>query len=213
MGLPLSESQPWINRVVESLVTDRKIEVPMIVRRRHRLADIIRVKTADHGRKQTRKATNQILDTRPEALATTTQFCATIEEQDYAPSQLEPDTHIFNKHAFDLIGSMNNEERLCAIELDGHENVERWIRNPSYASQGGFWLPKSPGRFYPDFIVELKSQQIVIVEYKNSKLASDPEEQHKRAVGELWADRSDGQCRFAYVIDCDWGTLAGKLAP
>lgn len=88
MGLPLSESQPWINRVVENLLQDRKLELPMLVRRRHRLADVLRVTTADHGRKQTRKATNQILDTRPEALKTSKEFCATIEEQDYAPSQL-----------------------------------------------------------------------------------------------------------------------------
>ena len=101
--------------------------------------------------------------------------------------------------------------RLCSIEIDRHENVERWIRNPSYASQGGFWLPKSPGRFSPDFIVELKSGQTVIVEYKNSTLSADPEEQHKRTVGELWAERSEGQCRFAYVIDRDWATLAEKL--
>jgi type III restriction enzyme len=112
-----------------------------------------------------------------------------------------------------LVGSLNKPERLCAIEIDGHDNVERWIRNPSYASQGGFWLPKSPGRFYPDLIVQLKSGQIVIVEYKNSKLAADPEEQHKRAVGELWAERSDGHCRFAYIIDEDWSTLASKLTP
>jgi type III restriction enzyme len=55
--------------------------------------------------------------------------------------------------------------------------------------------------------------RIVIVEYKNSKLAADPGEQHKRAVGELWAERSDGQCRFAYVIDEDWVALEEKLAP
>lgn len=125
----------------------------------------------------------------------------------------EPDTHIFKKHAFDLIGSLNKAERLCAIELDAHENVERWIRNLSYASQGGFWLPKSPGRFFPDFIVQLKSGQIVIVEYKNSKLAADPEEKHKRAVGELWAERSEGQCRFAYVIGQDWHNLIEALKP
>ena len=65
----------------------RRTSLPMLVRRRHRLADVLRVKTANHGRKQTPKATNQILDTRPEALKTSKDFCATIEEQDYAPSQ------------------------------------------------------------------------------------------------------------------------------
>ncbi len=72
MGLSLNESQPWINRVVETLLNrydgspkpsnslttaseGRRTSLPMLVRRRHRLADVLRVKTADHGRKQTRK--------------------------------------------------------------------------------------------------------------------------------------------------------------
>jgi type III restriction enzyme len=68
-------------------------------------------------------------------------------------------------------------------------------------------LPKSPGKFFPDFIVEMEDGRIVLVEYKMGKMASDPEEQHKKAVGELWAARSNDRCRFAWVVDKDWITL------
>ena len=34
-----------------------------------------------------------------------------------------------------------------------------------------------------------------------------PEELHKKAVGEMWADRSEGKCRFAWIVDKDWNTL------
>lgn len=98
-------------------------------------------------------------------------------------------------------------------KIDDHSNVKRWLRNTDTQTQGGFFLPKSPGRFYPDFIVELNDSTIVLVEYKNRKLASDDEEKHKKAVGEFWESRSNGRCRFAYIVEEDWGELERKLAP
>ncbi len=119
--------------------------------------------------------------------------------------------HIFSHHAFDLIAEMNGEEAECATRIDGHTNVARWIRNPSTPTQGGYWLPKSPGRFFPDFIVELRNGVIVLVEYKMGKMSSDPEEKHKLAVGELWAERSKGRGRFAWVVDKNWQEIENKL--
>lgn len=52
---------------------------------------------------------------------------------------------------------------------------------------------------------------MVLVEYKMGKMASDPEEQHKKAVGELWARRSQGRCRFAWIVDGDWHQLNTEL--
>ena len=72
-------------------------------------------------------------------------------------------------------------------------------------------MPKSPGKYFPDFIVELKDGRIVLVEYKMKKMASDPEEQHKKAVGELWAKRSDNRCSFAWILDKDWQGLKSVL--
>jgi type III restriction enzyme len=86
------------------------------------------------------------------------------------------------------------------------------LRRPTeHATQGGFWLPRSPGKFFPDFIVEMKDGCIVLVEYKMGKMANDPEEQHKKAVGELWAARSNGCCRFAWIVDRNWSTLVESL--
>lgn len=106
---------------------------------------------------------------------------------------------------------MNGEELLCALQIDGHANVARWIRNIEYESQGGFSLPKSPGRFFPDYIVEMNNRQIVLVEYKDKDRAQSPDELHKKAVGELWAQRSEGECRFAWVAAKDWNALHRTL--
>jgi hypothetical protein len=37
------------------------------------------------------------------------------------------------------------------------------------------------------------------------------EEQHKKAVGELWAARSQGRCRFAWLVDKAWHVLNAEL--
>ncbi len=211
MGLAKSESQPWLRRAVTHLTGTRRISLPIIVRRRHRLSDILRAKIADHGRLQTRCATNWLIENRPETIKTSDEHSVLVEEQDYTPSQLFGAGHRFQHHAFDLIFDMNGEEFDCASRIDGHANVARWIRNTEHALQGGFWLPKSPGKFFPDFIVELKDARVVLIEYKMGKMASDPEEQHKKAVGELWASRSEGHCRFGWIVDKNWARLTEVL--
>jgi hypothetical protein len=81
-----------------------------------------------------------------------------------------------------------------------------------HLTQGGFSLPKSPGRFFTDFIVELKNGVTVLIEYKMGKMSHDPEEKHKRAVGELWAQRSHGRTRFGWVVDRRWPEVERVLA-
>ena len=212
VGLPLSQSQPWLAKVVGGLIEGRGLQRGMVVRRRHELAEVLRTKVSDHGRHQTRKATNMLFETMPEAVLTSDEHAVWIEEQEYRPRDLDDSGHRFNRHAFSLVGWMNGEELPCAQQIDVHDNVERWIRNPEHESQGGFWLPKSPGKFFPDFIVELKDGRIVVVEYKMGKMSRDLEELHKKSVGELWAARSEGRCGFAWVVDKNWHTLQDALS-
>ncbi len=135
-----------------------------------------------------------------------------IEEQDYQPTRLLDRGQKFRHHAFDLVADMNGEELECAQRIDDHPNVARWIRNTEHKNHGGYSLPKSPGQFFPDFIVETEDGRIVLVEYKGN-LAEIPEEQHKKAVGELWAERSAGRCGFGWVVNRDWGALENALRP
>lgn len=210
-GLPLAESQPWLRRVVDSLVRGRGISLPLVVRRRHSLGEVIRTKLADHGRRQVREAMNRLIRDEPDSLETSYDFAALIEEQDYAPSELF-EGHGFRKHAFTLVGAMNGEELECATRLDQHSKVRRWIRNLDRETQGGFCLPLSPGRFFPDFVVELENRTLIMVEYKMGKMAHDPAELHKKAVGDLWAARSHSHACFAWVVNRDWQTLEKRLA-
>lgn len=92
----------------------------------------------------------------------------------------------------------DGEEFECAQMIDAHPNVKSWIRNLDFSP--GFWLPTSRGKFYPDFVVELKDGRIAVVEYKGQHLRSEPYEIEKRAVGQLWARKSAGKCRFEFVF-------------
>src|SRR5260221_11392203 len=120
-------------------------------------------------------------------------------EQDYAPYRQYAGAFQYRKHAFDLIGEIGDEESHCAKRIDDHPNVRRWLRNLTQESAGGYCLPLSPGRFFPDFIVELEDGRTAIVEYKGAHLAHDPDELHKKNVGEMWTARSAGHCVFIWV--------------
>jgi type III restriction enzyme len=108
---------------------------------------------------------------------------------------------VFEKHAFDEVGHMNGEEIKWASRINQHANVARWIRNLDRETQGGFCLPLAPGRFFPDLIVELTDATVALIEYKMGKMAHHPDELHKKAVGELWAERSNGRARFGLVVN------------
>ncbi|MEI8374417.1 MAG: DEAD/DEAH box helicase family protein [Planctomycetota bacterium] len=211
LGLPLKESQPWLHRAVEHLLRDRGLSLPIVVRRRHMLAERLRMKVAEHGRSQIRRAAEWLIRNEPDAIETSAEFAIRIEEENYRPSRCFQGGLKFRKHAFDLVFEMNGEEAECAARIDSHANVLRWIRNTEHESQGGFWLPKSPGKYFPDFLVELQNGIIVLVEYKMGKMASDPEEQHKRAVGQLWEARSGGRGRYAWILDRNWQGLVADF--
>lgn len=213
-GLAAAESQAWLHRVIDYMVVERKIDIPILVRKRHELADLAFHRITDHGRKQIRKAAEVLFDGDSERrLETTTEFSFEVAEQDYCPyRQYKDGLFGFQKHAFDLIGEMGNEESQCAKKIDDHSNVKRWIRNLDTESAGGFSLPLSPGRFFPDFLAELNDERIAIVEYKGGHLAENRKELHKEAVGRLWETRSGGKCVFVRVIDRNWVELEAKLS-
>jgi type III restriction enzyme len=213
-GLPKAQSQAWLLRVVDGLVTGRKADLPILVRKRHELADVAVRRIGAHGRQQVRATANLLMaGPSPRQLETSMEVPHVLAEQDYAPYRQYRGMFSFPRHAFTLIGEMGKEESECARRIDDCPNVKRWVRNLTHESAGGFSLPLSPGRFFPDFIAELQDGRIVIVEYKGPHLAQDPKELHKEAVGKLWEARSGGKCVFVRVVDRDWAKLESALQP
>jgi len=213
-GLAAAESQAWLLRVVDYLLSERKAQLPILVRKRHDLADVAIRRIAAHGRRQVRVAADMLIagqSTR--RLETAADRPLMLREEEYAPYGEYRGMFAFAKHAFTKIGDMRDEESQCAKRIDDHPNVKRWVRNLTHESAGGFSLPLSPGRFFPDYIAELCDGRIAIIEYKGGHLAKSPEEMHKVTIGVLWAEGSAGRCVFVRVVDRDWATLESALNP
>lgn len=212
-GLTAAESQAWLNRVADHLIGERNIAIPVLVRKRHELSDKLFHRIVDHGRQQVRKAAQSLFGSEGQRrLETSFAMAFELTEEKYAPYRRYTEgPYEYLKRAFELVGDMGDEESQCAKKIDDHPNVRRWIRNLSQESAGGYCLPLSPGKFFPDFIVELEDGRTAIVEYKGGHLANNPDELHKKAVGEMWEARSEGKCVFAWVVNKDWMTLEAQL--
>jgi len=104
----------------------------------------------------------------------------------------------FKKHFFGKIGELKSdgEEFDWAQTIDNHPDVKYWIRNLSGHKKSSFWLSTSTDRFYPDFVVQLYDDRIMVVEYQGADRVSADDTKEKRNIGELWAAKSNGKGIF-----------------
>ncbi|ENM3796165.1 restriction endonuclease subunit R [Vibrio tarriae] len=113
----------------------------------------------------------------------------------------------FDKHYFpnNQIEDMKStgEEFECAQAIDSLPEVKHWIRNLVRRDHCSFWLPLAHGKFYPDFICELNDGRMLVVEYKGDALATSNDTAEKSAVGDLWANLSNGKCLFLMAVKKD----------
>ena len=105
----------------------------------------------------------------------------------------------FNKHYYDVIGDMNDEEVECAKILDRMPETLYWVRNIERHPSCSFSLPTSTDNFYPDFVALLNDGRILCIEYKGAHLITNEDTNEKRIVGELWAERSGKRCLFLLI--------------
>jgi type III restriction enzyme len=113
----------------------------------------------------------------------------------------------FQKHFFpqNLIEDLKSsgEEYECAKAIDGLPMVKYWIRNLVKRDQASFWLPLAHQKFYPDFLCELEDGRLMVVEYKGDAYVSNDDSAEKRAIGEKWAELSNGKCLFIMAVEQD----------
>ena len=212
-GISAAESGAWLHRVVAHLRTSRGIDLGVIVRKRHALADTLIPRIREHGVNQVRKVGELLFKEMAGAkIETSYDMPFSISEDRYAPSQTYRGAFALTRHAFEKVAQMNEVEAECAKRIDDHPNVARWLRNLDREAANGFSLPLSPGRFFPDFLAELNDGRIAAIEYKGAHLASDAEQLHKKSVGELWAKQSDGTAVFTWVVNEEWSALNGLAA-
>ena len=102
----------------------------------------------------------------------------------------------------ELVLFLRKEEYLCACELEKwatRGRIDFWVRNLVRKPCSSFYLQTAEGRFYPDFVCRLPDKTILVVEYKGADRYAAA--RMDRDMGELWAELSDGRCRFVMATD------------
>lgn len=100
-------------------------------------------------------------------------------------------------------------EDLGQVSVSGGYPVRWRVRNLVRREGSSFFLQKADGRFYPDFLCKLPNDSILAVEYKGADRWTAAEDD--RLIGGLWANISEGRCRFVMVKDKRWECIEGLL--
>jgi len=154
-------------------------------------------------------------------VAVTDQDAFEFHAQAYAPSR-DYDGRFgqfdFRRHFYGRIGDFDSKEEFeCACWLDiqaQQGRIEFWVRNLVRREGSSFFLQKADGRFYPDFLCQLPGMAdqpgpVLAVEYKGANGWLNA--QDDRLIGGLWANLSDGRCRFVMVTDKRWEGIEEQL--
>lgn len=154
-------------------------------------------------------------------VAVTDQYAFEFHAQAYAPSR-DYDGRFghfdFRQHFYGRMGDFDSKEEFeCACQLDmwaQQGRIQFWVRNLVRREGSSFFLQKADGRFYPDFLCQLPGAAgqlgpILAVEYKGADRWSGAEDD--RLIGGLWANLSEGRCRFVMVKDKRWDWIEENL--
>lgn len=185
--------------------------------------NLLEARIRDLRKQAVRKAFQQTLfgDDAASRVAVTDQYTFEFHAQAYAPSR-DYDGRFghfdFRKHFYGRIGDFDSKEEFeCACWLDiqaQQGRIQFWVRNLVRREGSSFFLQKADGRFYPDFLCQLPGKDnepgsILAVEYKGADRWAAVEDD--RLIGGLWANLSEGRCRFVMVKDKRWESIEEHL--
>ncbi|AMV40232.1 DEAD/DEAH box helicase [Planctomyces sp. SH-PL62] len=214
--IPEGESAKFLLKIINGLMAQHGIpDVSTLALDRFRLRDAVEDRINEHRQEERKKAFQAFLLPASE-LTVSPDRAINFKTMAYEPSWLYDGGFLFKKHYFGKPGELAEktpgghltEEFKCAQFIDGLAEVTCWIRNLS-RKPSSFRLQTSKDRFYPDFICLLNDGCILVVEYKGQHLFTDAEE--KRAVGEVWASRSKGKCRFVMPTEGDFTSIVRPI--
>ena len=209
-----TESSLFIHRVLTGLTASRGLTIEQLAAQKFRLRPVIAEKVDGHRRAQATRAFNRTLfETGAGSIEVSPEVCFDFDQDRYSPNWYYEGAYKFRKHYFPLVGELKSEgeEFDCAVFLDQLEAVKFWVRNLERRPDGSFWLQTASDKFYPDFVALLTDGRILVVEYKGEDRWSNDDSREKRAVGELWADRSQRRCLFIMPKGPDLAAIEAKV--
>lgn len=215
--IPVAESAEFLRKVVRGLMAKYDTsDIAAIAVDRFRLRDEVERRIQAH-RDSERKSAFQTWLLPGSQLEVSFEQAINFKAISYEPSWLYQGGFQFKNHYFgpkpgelteQTADGKETEEFKCAQFLDAMPEVAYWVRNLARKS-GSFRLQTSTDWFYPDFVCQLKDGRSLVVEYKGAHLYSDAEE--KRAVGAVWASRSNGRCIFVMPTASEFSSIYRAL--
>lgn len=193
------EAIGFLNQIFEHLTKNRLFSLERLVHDKYRLKAAVQEKIQKHRLSARKKAYQAFLDPASATpLEVNPQTCFTFKPHEYPYNIVYRGSYEFKKHFYGKIGNLDStgEEFECAVFLDMLPEVKYWVRNLERRQQHSFWLQTSSDKFYPDFVCALNDGRFMVVEYKGADRWSNDDSQEKRIIGQLWEDRSKGQCLF-----------------
>ncbi|SED35235.1 type III restriction enzyme [Burkholderia sp. WP9] len=206
------EKAAWLNAAVSYLTATRTFSIDELAYRKFRLRGALERKMVA-GLVLAKQRVFEGLFGDESSFDVRDEHCVELRPGRYAYDTPYVGLLPLKRHFFPVIGNLkpSGEEFECAEkianELDG---VEWWVRNVE-KKPSSFWLQTASDRFYPDFIVRLQSGVTLAVEYKGSHIADGTDSKEKKRIGDLWARRSQGRCKFVWVENRDWGVLKAAI--
>ncbi|HPV82267.1 MAG TPA: DEAD/DEAH box helicase family protein [Nitrospira sp.] len=217
--IPVGESAEFLRKAIRGLQAKYGMtDVGTLALDRFRLRDEIAARIQEH-REAERKASFQMLLLQDSPLTVDEQRTINFKTMGYEPSRVYEGGFQFQRHYFGpkpgeltekTADGRITEEFQCAQFLDGLPQVKFWVRNLA-RKPTSFRLQTAKDWFYPDFLCQLIDGRTLAVEYKGKHLFDGLDAEDKRAIGAIWASRSDGRCLFVMPTDGDFSTIRKML--
>lgn len=209
-----TQSTLFIQKTLEALIESRQVTVEQLAREKFSLRTALAEKI-DHYRKEVARASFQshLFGDGSGEIEVDPLCSFVIEIKEYSANWYYQGGYRFQKHQpIALVGELmpEGEQFECARHIDEMDQMKRWVRNVE-RQRNSFWLQTSTDKFYPDFVAELQDGRVLVVESKGEHLWSNDDSKEKRAVGELWEDRSRGRCLFVMPKGVDFSALSAKV--
>jgi type III restriction enzyme len=205
----------FLTNLVRSLNEHRGIPLEQLVVDKYRLRKAAERKISLHRERVQHQAYQALLFGVESKATVTPKICFSfpIHPRHYAYSKPYRGRYQFRKHYYPEIGDLDakGEEFECAQHIDKMEEVEYWVRNPVKRPGQSFWLQTSTDKFYPDFVCKLKDGRTLVVEYKGAFYFNNEDSKEKKALGELWAERSDRTCLFVMPTQKDYEAITRAI--
>lgn len=198
----------FVQASMEGVMRERHWAIERVAAEKFRLAESIEARIVEHRNAKRKASYERFLFARDAKVETSPERTMNIDPENYSPNWYYEGGYRFKQH-IGRVGELKSdgEEFDCAVWLDGHPKVKRWMRNIEKRPHHSFWLQTSTDRFYPDFIAEVGDGNWLVVEYKGGDRWSDDDSREKRRLGELWAAKSGGTCAFVMPKGPDTGAI------